>query len=111
MLIDNTKKEYTECPQGSVINTKVAIPRLGDLYVVSTNSEYWTMNNSEELKMNVVTTGTSEGLTSVVVSKVIDPENTSITDKKSAILPVIVIDNDVQITGGLGTDSNPYTIE
>lgn len=97
MPISNITSQTVECPQESIINSKIAIPKIGDMYAVYSNNEYWTMNEREEDRINVISTDCSV-------------RDISINDL-SSILPVVVIKNTVYITGGNGTLNNPYTIE
>ena len=85
------------CQPESIINSKIAIPRVGDMFAINSNSEYWTIGNSSDDKANVISTDCSTREVSL--------------DSLSSILPVAVINNNVLITGGNGTEDSPYTIE
>ena len=98
-----TTPQYSDCPQAAVFNSKIALPKIGDLYTVYSDKEYWTINNSTEDKLNVVNTNCT------ISEKVVDIENPD-GAKQSSILPVLVIDNNYKIEGGNGTSTSPYTI-
>ena len=126
MTILNTTSQTIECPQEDIINAMIAIPKIGDMFTVSTNDIYWTLNNSE-IELEPVTEedelNRPKNRKIYVVNKH-DPANASnksnsLSEKsigqestdKAAILPVVVIDNSVTIAGGNGTYENPYTLQ
>ena len=122
MTILNTTAQTSDCPQDDTINAKIAIPKVGDMFTVSTNNIYWTLNNSqiepppvtEEDELNRPKTRRI-----YVVPAITSTNNCSLIEKtigqdvtdKAAILPVLVVDNNVTITGGNGTNSVPYTLQ
>ena len=97
MPANNATTQSVQCPQESIINTKVAIPAVGDMFAVGSDRNYWTMSNYEDLKINVV-----KPLSELVSTDI---------SSQAAILPVIVVKNSAIITGGNGTRTVPYTIE
>ena len=97
MLINRNTSQTIGCPPEDVINTKVAVPMLGEMYATSASSDYWTINNSVSGKMDIIT---SDG----------SARDIEITEL-SSLLPVVVVKNSTIITGGNGTENNPYTIE
>ena len=96
-IINKNSSQTIECPPEDIISTKIAIPMLGEMYAVYASNNYWTINNSAQGKMDIITNDGSA-------------RDINVTEL-SSILPVVVIKNDAIITGGNGTSSSPYTIE
>lgn len=97
MKMLKTTSQTINCPQEDLINSKVALPKIGDMYAVGVNKEYWTINNSTDTKSYVVYSNNSLGEKGI--------------SEMSSILPVLVINNTVTITAGNGTLNSPYIIE
>ena len=97
MKMDKTISQTIECPPEDTLNSKVAIPKVGDMYALDTNKTYWTLNNSTDDKLYVVNNG-------IVV-------NDKAVTEKASILPIVVVNNTVTIAGGNGTQENPYILQ
>ena len=111
--IKKTDYQTNDCDSSNIINTNVAIPKIGDMFTIGSNYEYWTLTNAEEIRNPVLQIdGTyKDDITErlyVVTSN--GQVNYKTIEQKSYIRPVIVIDNTVIITGGNGTFNSPYTI-
>lgn len=84
------------CQNSDILNTKMAVPQIGEMFTANTGKEYWTINNATDETIYVV-----------------EPDGTlreKTNEEKSGIRPVISIKNTVVIAGGNGTAANPYTI-
>ena len=89
--------QTTACVQSDVIVLKVGIHKIGEMFTVNSNNEYWTLTNSDENHLYVV-----------------EPDGTLRTkeiEEYSGVRPVIYLKSNTIITGGNGTQSNPYTID
>lgn len=95
--MDKTIAQTAECPPDDILNSKVAIPKVGDMFALDANKTYWTLNNSTDDKLITVNNG-------IVVS------DRAITEKAS-ILPIVVINNTITIAGGNGTPNSPYILQ
>lgn len=94
----STTKYTISCNNSDVVNIRVGIPKIGDMYTLpSASGEYWTLSNSGADTINTVS---SNG--EVIGRKI---------NYVSGIRPVINLSNNVQIASGNGTSSNPYTIK
>lgn len=91
-----TKYSFT-CDNSNILNIKVGIPKIGDMYTIGSNQEYWTLSNSGTETLNVVDTSGN------ILSK-------NIKDT-SYVRPVVSITNSAVITGGTGTSSAPYVLK
>lgn len=91
-----TKYSFT-CDNSNILNIKVGIPKIGDMYTIGSNQEYWTLSNSGTETLNVVDTSGN------ILSK-------NIKDT-SYVRPVVSITNSAVITGGTGTSSDPYVLK
>lgn len=96
-LITPTTKYSFTCDNSNILNIKVGIPKIGDMYTIGSNQEYWTLSNSGTETLNVVDTSGN------ILSK-------NIKDT-SYVRPVISITNSAVITGGIGTSSDPYVLK
>lgn len=105
MIVDSTSSQIALCPQVNVVNTKVAIPKVGDLYSTRIGTEYWTLSNATETTLNVVS---SDGANELIQKGI---EHVSGVRPQASIRPVIVLKNTITITGGNGTKDVPYTIQ
>lgn len=95
--LTTTSSMTASCPSEDLINLKVAIPKVGDLFTANSNKEYWTLTNSSKDKLYVV-----------------EPDGTlkeKGIEERSGIRPVIALMNTVTITGGNGTPTSPYTVQ
>ena len=96
-LVDKTVSQSSSCKTTDIHSMKIAIPRIGDMYTVPANKEYWTINSANEDKIvTVIPTGN-------ISSKEIE--------SSSGVRPVVNLKSTVTIAGGNGTPSNPYTIQ
>lgn len=94
----STTKYTISCNNSDIVNIRVGIPKIGDMYTLpSASGEYWTLSNSGADTINTVS---SNG--EVIGRKI---------NYVSGIRPVINLSNNVQIASGNGTSSNPYTIK
>ena len=94
----STTSQTAECPREYLFTTKVAIPEIEEMYSLNDYSDkFWTMNSTEDNKVMVVFKDATIGKSNISVPR--------------EIIPVIVVRNDLTITGGTGTLDNPYTIE
>lgn len=77
---------------------KLGVPRIGDMYTVPLNKEYWTINRLDD---------------EYQVATVIPTGGTSVKQvlETSGVTPVINLKSSVTILGGNGTPTNPYTIQ
>lgn len=91
-----TKYSFT-CDNSNILNIKVGIPKIGDMYTIGSNQEYWTLSNSGTETLNVVDTSGN------ILSK-------NIKDT-SYVRPVISITNSAVIAGGTGISSDPYVLK
>ena len=96
-LVNKTVSQSSSCQTTDIHSMKIAVPRIGDMYTVPSNKEYWTINNAEEEKIVVVIP------TGNISSKGIEDA--------SGVRPVVNLKSTVTIAGGNGTPSNPYTIQ
>ncbi len=106
MKILKTTPLTATCPQEDIINTYIAIPKVGDMFTVCTDDTYWTLTNSQDDKLYVVNKS-NDTTKSCTLSEMQVGE----TSDKAAILPVIIVKNTVKIAGGNGTINSPYTIQ
>ena len=98
-LMDKTKPQTTACQTTDIHSMKIAIPRIGEMYTIPANKEYWTLNNYDETTLNVITpTGTT-----YIATKGIEDY--------SGVRPVINLSSTVTISGGNGTIDHPYTVQ
>ena len=98
-LMDKTKPQTTACQTTDIHSMKIALPRIGEMYTIPSNREYWTLNNYDEATLNVITpTGTT-----YIATKGIEDY--------SGVKPVINLSSTVTISGGNGTFDHPYTIQ
>ncbi len=97
MNITSSTSLTASCPSTEIINLKVAIPKIGDLFTANTSKEYWTLSNATDKTLYVVEPDGS------LKSKEIE--------QLSGVRPVVSLKNTVTITGGNGTAKNPYTIQ
>ena len=95
-LVTTTKYSFT-CDNSNILNIKVGIPKIGDMYTIGSNQEYWTLSNSGTETLNVVDTSGN------ILSK-------NIKDT-SYVRPVISITNSAVIAGGTGISSDPYVLK
>lgn len=96
-LVTPTTKYSFTCDNSNILNIKVGIPKIGDMYTIGSNQEYWTLSNSGTETLNVVDTSGN------ILSK-------NIKDT-SYVRPVVSITNSAVITGGTGTSSDPYVLK
>ena len=96
-LVTPTTKYSFTCDNSNILNIKVGIPKIGDMYTIGSNQEYWTLSNSGTETLNVVNTSGN------ILSK-------NIKDT-SYVRPVVSITNSAVITGGTGTSSDPYVLK
>ena len=96
-LVTPTTKYSFTCDNSNILNIKVGIPKIGDMYTIGSNQEYWTLSNSGTETLNVVDTSGN------ILSK-------NIKDT-SYVRPVVNITNSAVITGGIGTSSDPYVLK
>lgn len=96
-LVTHTTKYSFTCDNSNILNIKVGIPKIGDMYTIGSNQEYWTLSNSGTETLNVVDTSGN------ILSK-------NIKDT-SYVRPVVSITNSAVITGGTGTSSDPYVLK
>ena len=104
MPITNTSFQTIACinPDQNLINTSIAIPKIGDMFTIESSREYWTLTNSDNEKTKVY---------------IVLP-NGSVTTYEtlvglSAVRPVVVVKKDVKINttnSGSGTVTSPYVI-
>lgn len=102
MPIARTTYQTTTCdnPDQNVIQLDVGIPKIGDMYTVESDKEYWTLTNE-----------TGDTLYSVLPDGSVSSKTIS---DSSYVRAVIVLKDDVRIRvydPGNGTASNPYIIE
>ena len=108
--ITKNDPQTADCPQDKILRTKIAIPKLGDLYVVNSNKEYWTLTNASENRVNVIDTNCTVKDKLVGEGSLTDNTSTTLANM-SAILPVIIVNNEATIAGGNGTFNSPYTLQ
>ena len=96
-LVTPTTKYSFTCDNSNILNIKVGIPKIGDMYTIGSNQEYWTLSNSGTETLNVVDTSGN------ILSK-------NIKDT-SYVRPVISITNSAVIAGGTGISSDPYVLK
>lgn len=96
-LVTPTTKYSFTCDNSNILNIKVGIPKIGDMYTIGSNQEYWTLSNSGTETLNVVDTSGN------ILSK-------NIKDT-SYVRPVVSITNSAVITGGTGISSDPYVLK
>lgn len=96
-LVTPTTKYSFTCDNSNILNIKVGIPKIGDMYTIGSNQEYWTLSNSGTETLNVVDTSGN------ILSK-------NIKDT-SYVRPVVNITNSAVIAGGTGTSSDPYVLK
>ena len=106
MEIAKTTSQTTDCPQEEIINTTIAIPKVGDMFTVCSDGVYWTLTNSADEKMYVVSNDVSSNKNCSLIEASVGEAS-----DKASILPVVVINNNVIISGGNGTPTSPYTIQ
>lgn len=113
-----TEFQTSDCDSSNIISTNVAIPKIGDMFTVQSDYEYWTLTNALEDRNPVVQTD------GTIVENVVEriyvvlpvgessgkTEKSKTIEEKSRIRPVIVVDNSIIITGGNGTKTSPYTL-
>ena len=106
--VEPTTKLTADCSQEDIINTTIAIPTIGELFTTCNNNEYWTINNSDEAKAYVIKSDCTLGekATGEILGTISDYGTV-----RSGIVPVIVVNNTVTISGGNGTPSSPYTLQ
>ena len=108
-----TDFQTNECASSNIINTQVAIPKIGEMFTTGSNYEYWTLTNAKEERTPVLQTDGTYVDKITEKLYVVDSQgkvNTKKIEQTSYIRPVIVIDNTIIITGGNGTKNSPYTI-
>ena len=96
-LVNKTTQQATSCLTTDIHSMKIAVPRIGDMYTVPANKEYWTINSADNDKVTIVIP------TGNISSKTIE--------EYSGVRPVINLKSNVTIAGGNGTPTNPYTIQ
>ena len=96
--VRNDYELSSSCLPANTINLKIGVPRIGDMYTIPLNKEYWTINNADDNFL----------VTTVKPNSTIGTKDTTLT---AAVTPVINIKGNVVIAGGNGTPSNPYTIQ
>ena len=88
--------QTTSCAQSDILNIKIAIPKIGEMFTANTNREYWTLTNATEDTLYVVESDGSlrtKGIT-----------------ETSGVRAVLYLKGNITITGGNGTPSSPYTV-
>ena len=96
-IMTTESPQTTACVQSDIITIKFGIPKVGEMFTVNANKEYWTLTNSDENNLYVV-----------------EPDGTLRVkgiEEYSGVRPVLYLKENTTITGGNGTSSNPYTIE
>lgn len=98
MMLTPTISQTTLCPLKDIVNLKIGIPKIGDMFTTSNGSEYWTLSN-----------GGGDSIWTVNSSG--DTVTGKNNESTSGVRPVINISNTVLISGGNGTKSSPYTLQ
>lgn len=96
IVTPTTKYSFT-CDNSNILNIKIGIPKIGDMYTIGSNQEYWTLSNSGTETLNVVDTSGN-----------ISSKNIKDT---SYVRPVISIASNTVIASGTGTSSDPYVLK
>ena len=86
----------------NIINEEIAIPKIGDMFTIESDEEYWTLSNTGE-NTNQVYVVETDGTVDI---KTLELDSTI----KSRIRPVIVISNTNTIASGEGTLNSPYIL-
>lgn len=101
--MDKSTPQTTACQTTDIHSMKVAIPRLGEMYTIPSNKEYWTLNNlkkaNEEDEDKLIVVLPTEGISSKGI------------EEYSGVKPVINLKSTVTISGGNGTFDHPYTVQ
>ena len=95
-LMTVNSPQTTSCAQSDILNIKIAIPKIGEMFTANTNREYWTLTNATEDTLYVVESDGSlrtKGIT-----------------ETSGVRAVLYLKGNITITGGNGTPSSPYTV-
>lgn len=86
---------------------KVGLPKIGDFFTTGINgvSQYWTINPNTEIDSD----GNHYNSTINVVTSN-GEVSTALISSKNAAVAVIYLDSETIITGGSGTENDPYTV-
>lgn len=95
MTITEATSTTSVCPKADLINIDIAIPKIGDMYTNASNLEYWTLNNYDSTKINVIRPNGTIGSKGIL--------------EESGIRPVINVSSNVRVSGA-GTKASPFVL-